>query len=189
MTVDSDSLFPVDDGPVSERFDLSRNKRLRTLETTALSIIRSRGAASGFFKAVLSTTVHSLPFDVVITYCDEDLGLSLRKDRLVRVGFMFGPGPVPRKGGDAHSRRFKVFREMHEVRSFRLVLCADVFGCTLMHSVRALEQIVATEMESGGLDYLHCEPSIISEVRAPRSRLNDFSTGEWRNETFSASVL
>ena len=176
MTVDSDSLFLADDGPVSERFDLSRNKCLRTLETTALSIIRSQGAASGFLKAVLSTTVLSLPLDVVITYCDEDLCLLILRGRLAR------------KEGDAHSRRLKVFREMHEVRSFRLILCADVFGC-VKRSVQALRQIVAAERESGGLDYLQWEPLIISEVRAPRSRYNDFLTGEWWTEYFIASVL
>ena len=101
----------------------------------------------------------------------------------------YGPAIVPREEGGAHSLRFEVFREMYEVRSFRLVLCADVFGCALMRSVRALKQIVATERESGRLDYLQCESSIISEVRAPRSRLNDSPTGECLVDFFSDSAL
>ena len=190
MTVDSDSLFLVDDESVRERSDLSRNKCLQTLETTSLSIICSQDATSSFLKAILSTTVSLLPLDVVITYRDQDLGWFLRKDGLVCARFgMYRPEPVPLKEGDSHSRRFKVFREMHEVRSFRLVLCADVFGCTLMHSVGVLKQVVAAERKSGGLDYLQCKPSIISEVRAPRSRCNDLPTGQWWNECLSASVL
>ena len=77
-----------------------------------------------------------------------------------------------------HSERFKVFREMHEVRKFHLVLCADVFDCVVKNSMRVLKQIVEAERARGGLNYLQCEPSIISEVRAPRCRPHDFRAGE-----------
>ena len=164
--------FTANDEPVSRRFDLSQNKYLRTLETTAASIIRAPAAASDFLGAVLSTTVPSLPLDVVIAYEDRDHGLFLREPRHIRVWHRCDPA------SDEHSKLFKVFREMHEVRSFRLVLCADVFGCVQMRSVRVLEQIVAIERKRGGLDYLQREPSIISEVRAPHPRPNNFSMGE-----------
>ena len=179
--------FTVEDGPPTRRFDLSKNKCLRTLETTALSILCARRTASRFLKAVLSTTVPSLPLDVVITYQDEDLGPPLRGDRVARM--LYDPGTEPYEEDDEDSLRFKVFREMYKVRSFRLVLCADVFGCALMHSMRVLRQMVAKERESGRLDYLQCEPSIISEVRAPRSRLKDCPTGDYLIESVYYSVL
>ena len=75
-----------------------------------------------------------------------------------------------------HSERFKVFREVYETRKFRVVLCAEAFA--VMRSVQVLKQILAAERERGGLDYLQCEPSIISEVRAPHSRRYDLPTGD-----------
>ena len=69
-----------------------------------------------------------------------------------------------------HPERFKVFNEIYMVREFRLVLCADVRGCDAEDATRALESIVEAERMNGGLDYLLCEPLIISETRYPRTR-------------------
>ena len=49
-----------------------------------------------------------------------------------------------------HSERFQVFREVYGVRKFPLALWADTFA--VMRSVQVSKQIVATEMEGGGLD-------------------------------------
>ena len=76
-----------------------------------------------------------------------------------------------------YSRQFELVREISKVRDFQLVLCADVFGGAVEYSVFELTQTVEGEKARGGLDYLRCEPLIISERRAPRSRHLDRHTG------------
>ena len=157
--------------PASRCFDLSRNKRLRTLETTALSINSAGDAASGFLKTVLSTITPSLPLKVVITYGDQDIGLDVWGNG--RPGCM----QYCYVSVTHHSGQFKVFKEMYAVRKFRLVLCADVSGWAIEHSMGVLDRAVEGEKAGGGLDYLEREPLIISEVRAPRLRPRDYPTG------------
>ena len=147
---------------VGEHFDLSRNKSLRTLETTSASITAAGDAASSFLKAVLTTVAPALPLDVVIAYGNRDVGYFVSD---------CPKGVLPRqeKGGDSalrHAGQFKVFREMYMAREFRLILCADVHDWIVERAVRVLERIVDTEKKNWRLDYLPCEPLIISEVRS-----------------------
>ena len=184
----SRSQFIVDNQAVRSNFDLSRNKSLRTIETTAVSITAAGGAAPGFLKAVLSTITSPLPLDVVITYREFDVGGNLCYwAKPIHVQDLH---PIIR-GPNAlnHPERFKVFSEMYRVREFRLVLCADVLNCAEEYAMRVLEQIVKTEMMNGGLDYLRCEPLIISESRSPRTRLTDDSAGERGKSPIRASAL
>ena len=157
--------------PASRCFDLSRNKSLRTLETTAQSITCAGDAAAGFFKTVLSTIIPSLPLDVVITYRDRDFGVSAWEAD--------GPSSLsfPSVPATRYSWQFKVFKEMYETRKFRLVLYADVFDWAVERSRGVLEKTVEGEKASGRLDYLKCKPLIISEGRAPHSRPIDLPTG------------
>jgi len=164
---------------VRGNFDLSRNKSLRTIETTAVSITAAGNATPGFLKAVLSTITSPPPLDVVITYREFDVGGNLRYwDKPIRVQDLHPVIQAPT--ARAHPERFKVFSEMHRVREFRLVLCADVLDCAEEYAMRVLERIVETEMMNGGLDYLRYEPLIISEVRSPRTRLTDDCAGQRR---------
>ena len=155
----------------SRCFDLSQNKCLRTLETTALSIDSAGDTASGFLKTVLSTITPSLPLEVVITYGEKDVGLEVWGNGRP------GCKQYCIKSVTHHSGQFKVIKEMYAVRKFRLLLCADVTGWAIEHSMEVLERAVAGEKAGGGLDYLECEPLIISEVRAPRTRLGDYPIG------------
>ena len=138
---------------MGEHFDLSRNKSLRTLETTSESIAVAGDAASGFLKTVLTTVAPALPLDVgySVSNCPKSIL------------------PYRWEGGDNaihHAGQFKVFREMYMVREFRLILCADVHDWIVERAVRVLERIVDTEKKNWRLDYLPCEPLIISEVRS-----------------------
>ena len=158
-------------------FNLSRNKSLRALETTAASITAAGDTASGFLETVLSTITSPPPLDVVITYQDTEFDFrTFTRKKPVRVDC-------------AHLARFKVFGEMHRVRGFRLVLCADVLDCMAEDAIRALEHIVEVERADGGLDYLLCEPLIISERRSPRTRPEDIPTGYVGGWPISASAL
>ena len=169
--------FSAENGPVSRRFDLSRSKSLRTLETTARSIDSARDAP-GFFKTVLSTTTPSLVLNVVITYRERDIGMKVRGRTLVSLRFI----SIPVTREVRYSKPFRLCKEMYEVREFQLVLCADVFGFIVDYAVRELELAVEEEKARGGLDYLQYEPPIISEMRVPRSRPVDWHTG-WHTGT------
>ena len=147
---------------MSRHFDLSRNKSLRTLETSAESIARAQDTASRFFETVLSTTMPSLPLDVVIAYSGGDNGfVAWDTERIARMGWG-SPYVSPETNvAMCHSERFKVLRGMHEVRKFRLVFCAETRGDDVERVVKMLERIVEGEKARGGFDYLECEPSII----------------------------
>jgi len=58
-----------------------------------------------------------------------------------------------------------VFREMHKVRGFQLVLCADVWDGVVVAAMRELERAVATERAGRGFDDLFPEPLVISRSR------------------------
>jgi len=164
----------VDDQAVRWNFDLSRNKSLRTLETTANSMVDTDTAPS-FLSTVLSTIASPLPLDVVIVYEDSDV------DRMVyywsKPFFVKYLHPVERAANvQHHQRRFKMFREMYMARKFRLVLCVDGVDCVteLEDATRVLESIVKVEKAKGGLDYFPYEPLIVAEIRSPRTRRNDY---------------
>ena len=162
----------ADDGAVGRRFNLSRNKALRTLETNADSIVHASDAASIFFQTVLSTIASSLPLDIVVIYRDVDL--NFLAPSWSEPEYVFPKGSA--KSVVGHRKRFKVFSEMYGAHEFRLVLCANVPSCIAKRAVRALKRVVEAERTGGRLDYLLCEPLIISELRAPRTRLGEDHT-------------
>ena len=159
---------------------MSQNKFLRTLETTAESIDGSGStAASDFFKTVLSSIATPERLDVVIiyqhfnfnymlhqTWCDSEPGGSERQG-------------TKEKHSQFHQQQLKVFREMHSVRDFRLVLCADVPGSPgdpKRVDMETLECIAKAEGVEEGLDCQY-RPLIVFERRLLRTRPSDHNTG------------
>ena len=138
-------------------FDLSRNKSLRILEITASSIANRK---PGFFTHVLSTITSPAFLEVVILYRDYDFRVVIPPQREdSRMCYK-------RFGSDVHEalwhyRLFEVFREMREIRKFRLVLCVDVWDRVGEYSVQALKQAVAAEKTQKGFDNTFPEPSVI----------------------------
>jgi len=173
-----------------QRFSLSRNKSLRTLETTAESIDAADDIASDFFKTVLSSVTPSAPLDVVVVYRDVDLSDMPHCSRCdsgpVRLRHF---GRKPRDRAARFQRQLKVFREMHSARDFRLVLCADVFDCMVVDGIETLERIVKAESATGGFGYLLQEPLIVFERRTLRTRYIDQNAGWSRNRAISATAL
>jgi len=173
-----------------QRFDLSRNTCLRTLETTAESIDAADDAASDFLKTVLSSVASSAPLEIVVVYRDIDLSnmphCSRCNSEPVRLRH-YRRRPSDR---DAHfQHQFRVFREIHGARDFRLVLCADVFNCMMESGIETLERIVEAEEARGGLGYLLQKPLVISERRTLRTRYIDQNAGWSRSRAISASAL
>jgi len=177
----SSSSRSIENGDlVCRHFDLSRNKSLRTLETTAESMV-CVGADPSFLRTVLSTITSPLPLDIVIVYqChDVDYMLWWWEKPFPTVEFLGGTEETDA----SHRQRFKQLHEMYMAREFRPVLCADAIDCAVEHVIQALESVVETEKVKGGLDYLLREPLIVSETRSPRTRLRDDyagGTGRWR---------
>ena len=180
----------ADNQTLLQHFNLSQNKSLQTLETTAESIDVADDTASDFFKTVLSSVTPSAPLDVVVVYRDIDLSdmphCSQCDSRPVRLRH-FGRKPRDRPARFQH--QFKVFREMHSARDFRLVFCADVFDCMVMDGLKTLERIVKAEEAMGGLGYLLQEPLVIFERRTLRTRYIDQNAGCSRSRAISATAL
>lgn len=179
----SSSRSIANDEGVRWHFDLSQNKALRTLETTAEAMIYGDGNPR-FLKTVLSTITSPFPLDVVVVYQHYDVGYHL-------CWWWTTPGQILDEtvwSTFNHRRRFEEFREMYMVRGFHLVLCADILNGFTECTLQGLEHVVEMEKVKGGFDYLLSEPLIISEVRS-RTRLHDFRVGEWERGSILASAL
>ena len=153
---------------VCRDIDLSRNKSLRTLETTA-EAMTARDASPIFFRTILATITSPLPLDFVVVYGEYEV--DCRVPTWLNTTHVWDP-PAETESHNSlcHRQRFKVFREMYGVREFRLVLCADVLDCVVDDAIETLEFVVEAEKARGGSDYLRCEPLVISERRSPRIR-------------------
>jgi hypothetical protein len=171
-------------------FNLSQNKSLRTLETTAASIT-AKDVYPDFLTAVLSTITSPLPLDVIIDYDDFDVD---RMRRWAANPTLTYPLPVELEDQMAknvlrHEQRFKLFQEMYRVRRFRLVLCADVSNHSVEPAVQTLKNLVKAEKAMGRLGYLHCEVLIISEKRTLQTYVGDNQVGHTRLLLVSSSAL
>jgi hypothetical protein len=181
------SDFVVSDPAFVRHFDLSRNKSLRTLETTADSIDSAGNAATKFLKTILSSVAASVPLDVVIIHRDIEIcGLQLRDDF----------GPLCRlhssqeqwdRGARHYLRHLGVIREMYNTRAFRLVLCADVSDSMVEHAVEILGRVVEAG-KAMGLDDLY-EPLVISERLRFLPRPHNLYAGSSRGWYVNASAL
>ena len=171
---------------------MSRNRSLRTLETTAESINRVDAAiVRGFLKTVLSSVTSPTPLDLVIVYRESDFSYLSRDWRGSEpASFCYSSPKTTVEHYTLHyQRQLRMFREVHSARDFRLVLCADVSDCLVSHATGTLECIIEAEKAKGGLDYLLCEPLIIFERRTVRTRYTDHSAG-WSKKWYSnASAL
>jgi len=165
-------------------FNLSRNKHLRTLETTAEAIESVGNAASDFFKTILPSAVPSAPLDVVIIYRDFELGGSTFCLWCApgTICFRHQPWELREKNARFHQWLLGVFREMHDVWDFRLVLCADVSDCMVEHGKGELERIA----KAGQLPR---QPLVIAERRTVHTRYNDYNVGGTRGGYVFASAL
>jgi hypothetical protein len=190
MEADSNQGFIGNDQDVCRNFDLSQNKSLRTLETTARSITDAEDA-SGFLQTVLSTITSPLSLDVVIIYRESELGCH-KWDRMTASAGPRYHYPVEKAPIDPHhSERFAVFREMHSVRKFRLVLCADVHACAEEYAVEMLERIraVGTKEWHWGFESFLRRTLVISDRRLPRIRFRGTAAGDPPKRPIFASAL
>jgi len=157
-------------------FNLSRIKHLRTLEITAESIVAAKSTAADFLKTVLSSVASPIPINIVIIYRDRDFGGIPRCNFCGPESSCFSRSPMLMVLG------LGMFREIHDVHDFRLVLCADVSDSEMAHSMEVLEVIAKVAQ-------LPHEPLIISEGRTLCTRSIDCNVGWSGNRPIVASAL
>ena len=149
--------------------NLSRNKCLRTLETTAKSIDRAKDAPSGFLNTLLSSVTSPTTLDVVIIYrdcdfCDSTHCLVCEADPIS------SPHEPSARGTLDFNKQLKLFCELRDPRDFHLVLCVDSYDCTMEYCVQLLKYIVRGEDTRGGFDHLLYKLLIICERQIIRTR-------------------
>jgi hypothetical protein len=160
--------FPADGliaGSFLRDFDLSQNKSLWRLEVSAWSIDKalkdgSSDTALKLLKYALSTIQPPKSCQLSCVYTVTSFpGVSTGGDS---AWPHFREVSQAKRVEDAsrHQRRFELYRELHNVRPFRLVLCANVWGPAVEHSVRTLKEAVAAENERKGFDGFSSEPLV-----------------------------
>ena len=156
-------------------FNLSRNKSLRTLETTGESIHNAGCTASTFLKTVLSSVTSSASLDVVIIYQDREI---CGPSNVISEPFCHDHSS--QKVWDRQSMYYQqqlgVLRDMYNTRNFRLVLCADVPHFMVEHALEILRRVVEAGKVTRGFGHLH-EPLVISERRTFHTRYGDKKPG------------
>ena len=149
-------------------FDLSQNKSLRALEVTSSSVL---GGEPNFLTYVLSTIASPAFSKVVIIYRDYDFGGVGSKWSLFPYAFYLRSKDEEEKEALQRHMQFELFRKMHRVRGFQLVLCADVFDNVVEYAMEVLEQTVAAEKVEGGFD---SESLVVCTPRRSPPELSEF---------------
>ena len=172
-------------------FNLSQNKFLRTLEITVESIDAAGDTAPDFLKTVLSSVTSPGPLDAVIIYQDYDFTYypPCKRCNLEPLHSHHCFQDIMDKLILDRQRQLKVFREMHSVRDFRLVLCADISGNSVGRATKTLEHIVRAEKVEGRTDYFLYKPLIVFERRIIHTRPDDYNAGYSGREPILASAL
>jgi hypothetical protein len=158
----------VSDHTSPRRFDLSRNKSLRTLETTGSSISnanlgRNKNIAFDFFKTILSSVTPSAPLDVVIIYRAREI-CGLPDLDVKPFCFLHSPQEIWNRHSSYYQRQLRMFCGIYKTRNFRLVLCADVPDFMAEHAIEILGRAVEMGKVMGGIGHLY-EPLVICERR------------------------
>ena len=140
---------------------MSRNKALRTLETTAESITSAGHAAPRLLKTALSSLATPGILSVVVIYRDWDLGGWAPCSRCTRDPIF--PNHVSRPFVYGFLRHLSILRHMHSTRRFQLVLCLDINSCMKDIGMELLESAVKQEDADGEFEYLDSSPMTTCE--------------------------
>jgi hypothetical protein len=156
-------------------FDLSRNESLRTLKVPTMSIAGRRACAPnpalpGFLRTTVSTITSPVFSKVIALYRDYDFH-GLTSSPCHAPNLYRKVTPFEREADAAwHRGLFKVFREMYTARTFRLMLCAEVWDRVGEYAVRELEHVVAAEKAAKRLDYLPSGPAVVCSPQGSMKR-------------------
>ena len=120
---------------------------------------------SGLARA-LSTIASPVFSDVTVLYRDYDIRGAYSPHPNVHPPQKMSQAELAREA-KLHLARFGMYRAMHEVRDFRLVLCADVWDGVGEYAVRMLKEAVVAEKVARGFDTFP-EPEVTYSPRLSR---------------------
>lgn len=146
-------------------FDLSQNKSLQTLETMMGFVDRalkngSLGSASVVLKYALST-IRSLEFSRVTFIYLEHYFPGVDFGRHSEWPHLYAKSQAGRaeEASWCH-KHFELLHEIHQVRDFCPVLCANVWDPVGEYAVQVLKEAVAVGRANGWLDGSFPEPLV-----------------------------
>lgn len=113
---------------------------------------------------MLSTITSPLPLDVVIVHTESEVGHPVNNEARGPIQMDCLCAEQREKFVRQHGKRFGVFREMHSVQEFRLVLRAEVLELAEKHAVEMLNKMVEEEGMGGGLDYFQHRQLVMSRI-------------------------
>jgi len=156
-------MWFVADDPTAWDFDLSQHKSLRTLEVPVSTIVREEPE---LLTRVLLTITSPVFSEVIFIYRDYDF-------RRIKcppcTGIILGLLPDEAEiEASIHRGHLEALREMHRVRDFQPVLCADVWERVREYAVWQLEWVVADEKVRMGADDFFSKLLVISTPRESR---------------------
>jgi len=108
----------------------------------------------------LSTSTSTTYLNVVVIYLDHDFRGINPPGHPDQLNLREMSEADTEEETSRHSRRFEVLREVHKVRGFQLVLCAQVWDPVGEYSVRMLKAAVADERAKGGFDDFRLDPFV-----------------------------
>lgn len=159
-TLESLRLYPSDPRAVSSPndFDLSRNRSLRAIETTMLSLkaslnLKLPSVRASNLRHALSTITSPVFAEVIVLFRDNDF---------CTMGYHCGPPDHCLSLAPSCREVFEVLRRMRGIRDLELVLCADVWGYLVEPAVWQLKRAVANHWVKRGPDRLSRRPLVTS---------------------------
>ena len=115
-------------------------------------------------KNPLSTITSPVFSDVIVIFKDKDVPLMNYRQCGPFTPVRFPPYIEAAEASKRH-RTFRMLHDLHKVRDFKLVLCANVWGYFEDCAVRELGRIVATEWWKAGGGNPSPEPLVTSRPR------------------------
>ena len=171
-------MWFVADDPTAWDFDLSRHKSLRTLEVPVSIIVREE---PGLLTRVLLTIASPVFSEVVFIYRDYNFG-HINSPSCMGMGTGIIRGLLPDAAEtEASTQRghLEALREMHRVRDFQLVLCADVWERVREYAVLHLKRVVADEKVGMGADDFFSKLLVIPSPRESYPLYLERSSADW----------
>ena len=132
------------------------------LETSLL--LKDPFACASMLRRAFSTITSPVFAEVIVLFRDGDFP-SMDYHLCGSPGYCPPPGPYFSEVASNRRKVFEVLHEIHGIRDFKLVLCADVWGYLVERAVRQLKWAVANQWVERESDSLSPRPLVTSSPR------------------------
>ena len=111
------------------------------------------------------STIRSPTFsEVVVIYQDRDIPTPYYQLDGLPALWLLSPTQQARFASERRTV-FGLLRELLRAHDFKLVLCADVWGCIRIHAMQELKRTISEEGTQGGLDNMSSRLMVTSRLR------------------------